>query len=182
MNLKDFLNAAGTGRPAPTCPVRFKVLGFDPNSATAVSAEASAVLVCLTEQQRQKAEIDGAKSARKLSEGNEPTVDLVTEETAYHVLYQALRDAEDPAKYFAGTVTELKTALVGAVATDLMSTYKEFLEREFPPEVTVEDFREMVEAAKKDSLASLLSSGNLRKVVRCLPGLVRLFGTSHQQM
>lgn len=180
MKLSDFLNAQGRARPAPTRPINFKVLGRDQRASVMV-ADASAELAFVPEGARQEALRDADKIVMDAYGSATVPTDRREDERAYHVLYRALRDKDDPRQPFADSISELKGALVLPEAQRLYNEYKQFEAEEFPDIVDAEMFERMVEEAKKNSLSDLLSSFGFDVVRRSMPGLISRLGKSLTQ-
>ena len=178
MNLLDFLQTAGSNPPAPFEPVSFEIL-HQAASGESHKISCNAVLVCISEKDRQKAMAEALKKCRKdYSEGIPPV--RLAEEERYHILAEALRDADDTRKAFT-SVGQLRASLVSSTMADLWESFTNFLDREFPPVISKEEFAQLVEDAKKKSLGDLLSSMSSAKMTRSLPGLVYLFANSQTE-
>lgn len=178
MNLGDFLSTAGSVPPAPVEPVSFNVLHEDQGGERR-KIPVNAILVCITEKARQKCMRDALAHLRKeYPEGIPP--DRLAEEERYQILAECLRDADEPRKAFSG-VTQLRSAIVSSEAAEVWSTWVNFMDREFPPSISPEEFQQLVEDAKKKSLSGLLGSIDSSKILRALPGLMFLLKNSPTQ-
>ena len=176
MKLRDLLSSAGS-RLAPTRPIRWKAIGYNERHER-VMADVSAVFAFVDERQRQEALRDAAKALAK-DYGSEPVPpSRRTDEESYHLLNRALRDADDPRSPFAESVEELKQALVFEATREVMSEYDRFCVEEFPPEVSEEEFKELVAEARTSFLSDLLSSSRSLQIRRAWPSLVAHFGAS----
>lgn len=175
MQLHDFLSGSGGAISAPTKAVKFKVVGKSNETGQLVTAEANAILVCVNEHERQQAlRAARAEVLKQYPNGEIPSERLSDEET-YQLLYASLRDSADPRVQFSQTVPELRAALTIQTAKDLLTTFLEFMEDEFPQQLNKAQFAELVEEAKSKSFAALLKSYDYSTVRRALPGLGYLF-------
>lgn len=152
MKLSDHLNAqvrAGT-TPAPTHPVTFKALARGPRGDRYV-VDTPAVLAFVDEDERETA-LDAAEAAVRhvYADGSAPA-EKRRNAVAYEILVRALRDPNEPRAQLAGSVEELRKALVQPVATRLYADYIEFVEREFPATPTRQQFEELADEAEKNS-------------------------------
>lgn len=182
MRLGEFLNAMHRdGAPeAPTCPVRFKAIARGAHGEEYL-VDCNAVLAFVDESKRDKA-IDAAEAVlrRAYPDGSAPA-EKRRNEVAYQVLLYALRDADQHRTQFAASVDELRAALVQPVATRLYTEYIEFVDEEFPDEVTPEQLEEMAKEAEKNSFGDLLTSYGYLTIRRALPSLAARFGRSPTQ-
>lgn len=168
---------AGGVYDAPTRPVRFKVIGKRANGEQVV-ADAEAVIAFVPESQRVESRVAADKALRmSFPDGNAPA-DLLNDERVYHLLLKCLKDSDDHRQPFAMTVDELKGSLHRRVAVDLYTAYEKFSADEFPEEMDVDTFEQLVEEAKKKSLCDLLSSHGSELILRALPSLAAHFGKS----
>lgn len=166
MKLNDFLLQ---GRPAATRSVTFRVLGNDAGM-NGVVADARAELAYVSEHVRHEAMREADAALREAYAGKDPQEDRRNDERTYHVLCRALRDADDVRQPFAGTVRELKGALVLAEAHRIWAAYADFMDEEFPDEIDAETFEKLVADSKKNTLADLISSYGYAAVRRLMSG------------
>lgn len=172
MRLGDFINTAGAGTPAPTCPVSFKVIGLN-SAGQQITGQANAVLVFISEKERQEAKREALLRMRELYKDQPIPSDQLSDEETYEILRCALRNPDDPRQKL-GSTAELKMTIVEDVAKEIWRTYGVFLDEEFPPSIDAKTFAELVADAEKKSLAALLQSGG-SSIRRALPSLVNHF-------
>lgn len=175
MKLGDFLSQAGSSTPAPTKPVKFKILGRGPMGEQLV-CDAEASLVFVDEHQRQEAIRDSHKAQRALYGADPVPPDRLDDEISYQFLLRALRTVEDPRVAFAASVRELRNALTLRTAGELMQTYNAFAAEEFPDAIDQKEFDDLVKEAESKSLAVLLSECGFSRIYRALPSLAGRFG------
>jgi hypothetical protein len=174
MQLGDFLQNAGSDNPAPSKTVTFKIVNSNPSTGELRQIEVTASLVFVAEHKRQEALRNALLETRKsFPDGNIPAARLSDEET-YQILALALRDSDDPRKFFS-SVQQLKACLVRPVAEELISIYDAFMSAEFPAWIDKEQFEKLVQDAQSKSLADLLLSTDSLTVLRALPGLAYHF-------
>ncbi len=178
MQLGDFLSTAGSVPPAPVEPVNFNVLHEDQGGERR-KIPVNAILVCITEKVRQKCLREALAHLRKEYPQGIPPARL-EEEERYQILAEALRDADDPRKAFS-SVVQLRNALVSSETAEVWAAFTVFMDREFPPSISSEEFAQLVEDAKKKSLSALLGSIESSKILRALPGLMFLLANSPTQ-
>lgn len=176
MKLGDILSGSGSCRPAPTRLASFKVVGYD-NAHGRVVADATARLTFVDERSRLDALAEVNADLAKTHKTEPATAARRSDEEIFHVLFRALKDADDPRQPFAESVTALKNALVISVARELWEEYSAFVAEEFPPWIDEEEFKALVEEAKKKSLSDLLSSPSSSQIRRAMPSLVAHFST-----
>jgi hypothetical protein len=173
MKLGDILRGA-TMRPSVTRPVTFKVRCENPDGVV-VDGLAKAVFLAVPEDQRTEALFEAQAALEKRFPGKAPPAGVAGDEEAYHLLFRALHDAEPRANgtyaRFADTVTELRNALVLPVVQRLYAEYHAFVASEYPPMVPDEEFDKLVEEAKKNSMADLLSSYGFERCAALLSSL-----------
>jgi hypothetical protein len=175
VKIEDFLTNLGNNPPAPAEPVDFKILHED-SQGERYKLTVNAVFVCLTERQRQAALKAALAYCRKEYPDGVPN-DRLAEEERYHLLAEALRDADDPRVQFA-SVTRLRAAIPPSELGELWVKFTGFIDREFPPSVSPEEFAKLVEDAKTFTFAELLTSTGSMKLSRAFPALLFLYGTS----
>lgn len=144
MKLGQFLSQAPT---APVKRVRFQVVGRD-REEFVVRAEAEADLVFVDERARLQAERDARSYLASLPGSGAPSTEDINAEEAYHLLHLALRDTADVRTPFAGTVDELRRALVAPVAQRLAAAYWRFVAAEFPDVTTDKEQEKLEEEAR----------------------------------
>lgn len=178
MKLGDIIAGGGsTGAyRAPTKSVKFKVLGENSQSEQVI-ADARAELRFVPEDEAVECRDTAERVLRKKFADAIPA-DLLLDERAFQLLQRALRDADDPRQPFAASVTELRSGLQRREANRLVNVYEQWVAEEFPEQVDDDIFEQLVEEAKKKSLADLLSSHESSTILRALPSLVAHFGKS----
>ena len=132
--------------PPPQKPVSFKAIAKTRDGAL---YDVEAVLVIVDSPEVRKAIRDAELALR---EEYKPAPDAVAapiptkaraDEETYQLLVRALRVAEDPRRPLARTVLELRNALPAPVAGQLITTYNEWLEAEFPDTMTMAGLRQL---------------------------------------
>ena len=169
---------AGGVYEAPTRSVKFKVIGRRATGEQVV-ADADASIAFVPEALRVESRVAAEKALRKEFPDGAPS-DLLNDERVYHLLLKCLKDSDDHRQPFAMTVDELKSSLHRRVAVDLYTAYEKFSADEFPEDIDVDAFEQLVEEAKKKSLADLLLSHGSEQILQALPSLVAHFGKSNQ--
>jgi len=174
MRLGEFLSAA---RPIPHKPVKFRAIGKSPSGGP-VASDVDAVFVFVDETERARARVDAIAELKKDFKDADYPPSVLSDEITYHFLYRALRDGGD-AEYrvmFAENVRALKNALVAREAARLDEMYNEWVEQEFPEDVSDEDMAKMTEDAKLRFFGDLLSAYGYSRIRRALPSLAKVFG------
>lgn len=179
MKLGNFLERSRKGQatPAPTRPVKFRVLSKDSNGERTI-VEASAVLAFVDDEERREALIAAEKSLREEFPTGEIPSERLKEEYAYHVLARALRDEEDTAAQFATDVKQLRRALHSMDRVRIYDEYVAFIADEFPEDVDQDTLEKLVEEAEGKSLRALLSDYGYSQIRAALPSLAARYGTS----
>lgn len=176
MKLSDFLSqAGGHASLAPTKPVKFKVLGRNQGGEQVV-ADAEAILVFVSEKERQEAIRDAHQELRRLYDKMPVPDERLSDEISYQLLFRALRDSTDQRVAFAGSVPELRAAMSLRVCSELVATYHEWVAQEFPEEIDEEQFQKLVEEAKKVCFFDLVSAFGSRTIQRAMPSLLAISG------
>ena len=175
MKLGDFLSQAGSSTPAPTKPVKFKVLGIN-GEGQQVTAEAEAVIVFVDEHARQEAIREAHKDVRERWKNEDVPPDRLDDEITYQFLLKALRTADDPRRSFCASARELRNALTLRVCGSLMQQYRAFADEEFPDDVDNATLEELIKEAEKKSFADLISARGFSLIHRALPFLAARFG------
>jgi len=148
MRLHEFLRQSA--EPAPTRPVEYKAVWVDPRTMLKTVRDVRAVLVYLSEHERQESiSVADASLTEKFKDKKAgPDEGQRTDEEAYHVLAKALRSVDNPAVQFVQTVDELRRSLTNRTLRRLSREYSDFLEKEFPDKVDKKTMEEMVEEAQ----------------------------------
>ncbi len=176
MNLGDILTTQGRAQPVHPHPVEFKAKGTNAELEI-VTARVKAVLICLDEDQRTAARVAALGSVERRFKDKAVPSGVVSDEEIYHYLFEALRQPEmvdGIHPKLAATVMELRGALVKNEANRIYREYVEYMEREFPENVSDEKWAALVEDAKKNSIPDLLTLygyGPVSRVLNFLAGL-----------
>jgi len=139
--------------------VTVRVLGLNARGEIVKAEDHPVALRFVNEQDKAEAHRDADAATLKLyaDAGGAPD-DRREEERIYHVLFRALRCADDPSKPWADTVLQLKRCVVNREAMRVWNEYCGWEMEEFPAVVDPETFAKLVEDAKKNSMPDLLKS------------------------
>lgn len=170
MNAAELLSSMG--RNIPLHPVAVRLV--DPADPARVG-EVPAVLRFVPDRARLAALDSAAESIAKL---NHPTAERRVAEEAYHLLVQAVRQSDAPARVFFESVEQAKSMLVDAEAIRLRAEYERYQETHFPPFFSDEEARKLAEEARNFTLPDLLRSRGYWPILRALPFLAVTFGAS----
>lgn len=105
-----------------------------------------------------------------------PPADRQQDERNYHVLHAALRDADNPSRPFAESVSALCSALVLAEAQRVFQEFDKWVDEEFPASVPEDEMAALVEEAKKNSVDALLRSRGYKQTLSALRSLAATSG------
>lgn len=177
MNLSDLLDSPQAHHVNPR-PIVFRIAGRNGKGVAVKVEEAKAVLRFVDEQARSEAYRDADKALREFyrDAGAEPPIDRLIQERNYHVLFRALRDADDPSKPLAATVLQLRSVLVLDEARRIFDEYDRWVGEEFPEFIDADKFKALVEDAKKNSFPDLLTSYGSDLIRRAMPSLLAALG------
>jgi hypothetical protein len=168
MKLGNFLRAAGTAKPINPRPITFHAKGRD-DQLRLVKGRVDAVFIFVDEDQREELRVCARETLQKKF-GDRPIPDgVLRDEDAYHLLFEALRDAE-PNKdgqhaRLADTIDELRSSLVLRECRRLNEEYEQYVAEEFPPSIGDEEWAKLVEDAKKNSANDLLISCGYERAI-----------------
>lgn len=157
------------GRPISFRAVRRQAVD-DVGADVAVDVRALLRLVNEADRAEAIADADRAVNSR-LKPGEQAPDGAREEERVFHILFRALRDVDPPHGALCATVEELRGALTLPAANDLWAEYNRFMQEEFPPYVDADEFRRLVEEARKRPLADLGKSFDSVTVRRSLLAL-----------
>lgn len=163
MKASEFIKQRG--KPAPSLPVRVRLVD---NSGEAQDvAEAEAVFRFLPDRLKSEADGDAEKALASLKSP-------ITEEirAAYQQAYMlnaVLRDKAAPLEpFFDGGADECRAMLMPSERIRLLGAYQSWVEREFPEDWTAAKMQEAIKDAGNFSLPDLLSRYGFDITRRCM--------------
>lgn len=173
MKLGDILKGAGARVSVPHS-VQFTAVGQNAQLQR-ISVPVPAVLIYVPEDTRETLRFDARSALAQKYPGKLPTERVISDEETFHLLFHALHQPEPGASgaysRLCDTVDELRMSLVLNEADRLTMEYHRYMALEFPPYVSDKEFEELVDEAKKKSLADLLTSYGFEKCARALTSL-----------
>lgn len=158
--------------------VNVRVLGLNARGEVFKAEEAPVALRFVNEQDKAEAHRDADRLVREqYADAGDVPEDRREEERIYHVLFRALRCADEPAKPWADTVLQLKRCVTSREAMRLWNEYKGWEMEEFPAVLDPETFSKLVEDAKKNFLPDLLKSYGFNATVTAAVYFARQAGS-----
>lgn len=172
MKASDFF--AQRGKPAPSHPVKVRLVDISGESQRFVEAEARMRFV----PDRLHAEALDDAAAFLAKARTPPTDESRRSREQAHLLHTVLRDAAAPIEPFFDSPDQCATMLVPDERIRLLAEYQHWQQTHFPDSVAVEEFKAMVEDAETFTLPALLSKYGYWPIRRALTSLALAFGTS----
>ena len=139
-----------------------------------MQVDAEALFRFVNEEERADLSAKADAEVAKRYEGRAVPPDRLRDERTFYLLHAALRDADSPKDALAASVLLLRRALVLEEAQRIQQEYDQWIAEEFPPHVSDEEMKQLIEDAKKNSLADLLTSYGYKRTLSAL----RSLGTS----
>lgn len=162
MKASDFFS--NRGKPAPSLPVRFRLV--DNSGEEQRTADGEAVFRFVPDRLKCEADGDAEKALGSLKVPVTPEIRAAYEQAAF--LHTALRDKAAPLEPFFDTADECRAMLMPSERLRLLAAYANWVEQQFPPDWTPAKLQEAIKDAGNFSLPTLLNTYGYDIARNCL--------------